>query len=768
MKTGSGNLLITNVVNTDLDYDKLTREEHESMFQYLNSVVFIQNLISPDRRYCKDMPRYTMPDVKEEDLEEDPNGRVRIDFSDPHILEDMDYFQQTGLYFQKHGVYTHLMPSRNPYSDYVKFWNQEIERCWNGMTRASDGEWVTGYHYFYLNYSFIKQSKVIKGTGRADRTYDLPLIYDGDYWFFHYLERARTQGKHTTTLKKRGAGYSYKASSKLARNFIMGESKIANTGSSSFAIANEKEYLTKDGILNKFVDIIDFVGDRTPFPRRRELKDSLNAMHWKMGYKDPETDLEKGTKNEVIGVTLKGDYEKARGKRGVLIEWEEFGKFKDSLKAWNIGRPSVEEDGFGFGLMNSYGTGGTEGAQFEGLRKMFYYPAAYNVLPLENVFDKNTKPGATCAFFHGAYLNAKGHFDKDGNSDVISALLYIVKDRIDLKFSSPDTQALAQRIAEYPLVPQEAIMEIAGNIFPKLELMDYIEDSRVNINDFVSDILVGDLVLQTNASVEFKINLDREPIRGYGKTTRNPYGAIEIFRVPEENPSSYRYIAGIDPIDNDYIETGSLGSIFVFDTYTDQIVAEYTGRPDLAEDFYEICRRLLLYYNAQGLYESNIKGMFGYFQNKNCLHLLADTPEYLRDQQQIKAAIFGNRAKGVRVNEAIKNEGNRLQKSWMLAPHFYTDHEGEEKETIKLRTIKSLGYLAEAYEYNSEGNFDRVSAMTMVMILRKDRHLLIQAEKETEDFYIEEDPFIANNFDSKYNLEEEGTGSDDTIFKELI
>src|SRR5690606_4270693 len=129
------------------------------------------------------------------------------------------------------------------------------------------------------------------------------------------------------------------------------------------------------------------------------------------------TGLEEGTKNQVMGVTLKNDPERARGKRGVLIEWEEFGKFNDSLKAWNIGRPSVEADNFAFGLMNAYGTGGTKGAAFEGLRELFYNPDGYNVMPLENVYDKNTKKGAVSAYFHATYLNAEGKMDKDGNSD---------------------------------------------------------------------------------------------------------------------------------------------------------------------------------------------------------------------------------------------------------------------------------------------------------------------------------------------------------------
>lgn len=750
----------TNKVNTaftDEMLQDLTKEERDTFLDYLHSIKFLQNMIDPYRKCAKDLKRYENPNADPEfgELIEDPNGRIRVNITAPHILEDVDYFRQTAIHFETYGRYTHLMPSANPYSDYVKFWDTEVERCWEGMTRESDGEWITGYHYFYLNYSQISKNKIIKGTKRADRIKAFPDFYDGDYLFFHYIERARDFGKHTCTLKKRGAGYSLKGGGKLARNFLLGESREAVQGINSFAVANEKEYLTKDGVLNKFVDILDFCGNHTPFPRRKELKDSWNAMHWIMGYKDTDSGLEKGTKNQVMGITLKNDPERARGKRGVLIEWEEFGKFNDALKAWNIGRPSVEADGFAFGLMNAYGTGGTEGAAFEGLRELFYNPDGYNVFSIDNVFDKNVKGNAKCAFFHATYLNAEGKMDKNGNSDVTRALLDIIRDRIKIKYNSRQVATLVQTIAEKPITPQEAIMKVGGSIFPTVDIRDYLEEARINEARFTATNMVGDLVLVSDHEVKFEPNPNKHPIRKYLPDKGNVEGAIEIFRMPEKGSDkripAYRYIAGIDPVDNDYISTGSLASIFVFDMWTDQIVAEYTGRPQLAEEFYEICRRLLILYNAQGNYENNIKGLFGYFNNKNSLYMLCDTPQYLRDIEEVKAALYGNRAKGTRTTEGVRAEGKRLQKSWMLRPNTYIDGEGEEKTITTLRTIKSLGYLEELYEWNNDNNFDRVSAMDMVMILREDRLKLVQNQNKGDEIeYIEEDDFISKNFDALY------------------
>lgn len=744
---------------------EIGNEMYELLLDYISTVPFIQNLISKDRPYVNDLERWDFPDLDKTNKDKtlirklDPNGRIRVEFDNPHILEDVDYFRQSAITFERTGEYTSLMPSANPYSDYMKFWAEEIRRCWYGMTRPSDGEWITGYHYFYLNYCPILASVKNNKTQRTERRKVLPTFYDGDYWFFHYIERARVNDQHTVCLKKRGAGYSLKGGGQLARNFVLGESEYVNEGAVSLAIANEREYLTKDGVLNKFIDVVDHCSENTPFPTRRELKDSWQSMTWIMGYKDPETGVEKGTKNSVMGITLKNDPERARGKRAIFILWEEFGKFDNSLKAWGIGRPSVEDGEAVFGLMSAYGTGGTATAAFTGLRELFYNPTGYNVYSIKNVYDKNAKSNAICGFFHAGYLNQVGYIDENGNSDVIGGICAVLRKRLLTKYNSSDPATLTQSIAEMALTPQEAIMKVGGSIFPTTDIKDYLEDCRININRFTESHLVGDLTINNAGEVEFIVNFDKKPIRTYKADKDNPEGAIEIFSKPyvdksTKRPPAGRYIAGIDPIDNDYIANGSLGSIFIFDLWTDEVVAEYTGRPQLADDFYEICRRLLLYYNAIGNYENNIKGLFGYFNGKNALNLLADTPEMLKDVEQKRYTLFGSRAKGTRTTQEITNEGLRLQKSWMLSPVPMIDEiTGEERQTIKLRKFRSLGYLEELYEYNLDGNFDRVMAMNMVMFLRQERLLYLETTKNSNDILhkkVETDEFFRMEYDDKF------------------
>ena len=744
--------------------DSLPPEEKNDLLDYIDSIMFIQNLASPDRPYAKDLDRWDNPfgpDVSEDDMparKKDPNGRIAIDLSNPHILEDMDYFRPAAIHFEKNGSYTKLFPNPNPNSDYFKFWAEEARKCREGMVRPSDGEWIPGTYYFQLNFAPLLRTEVVDGTKRADRVEAFPYVYDADYWFFHYCEIARSAGMHGANLKRRGCGYSVKASTMLAKNFILGDTEKAKKKVKSFAIANEKEYLTKDGILNKFISVIDFCATHTPFPRVRTLKDSLNDMHWRMGRKDTIRGVEVGILNEVMGVTLKNDPQKARGKRGALVLWEEAGKFDDFLTAWGIARPSVEESGFAFGFMMAGGTGGVKGAAFEGLEEIFYNSSGHNIYSIPNVFDKNTNGKGQCAFFFGTYLNYKGKFDENGNSDVIGAMIQINKERSKVKYGSSDVNAIVQKKAEEPITPQEAIMRTEGTAFPVADLRDYLEDIMPRVQGFCDEHWVGKLSYDELGKIKWTGTQD-VPIREFPYVVKggNSDGAIEIFAMPNVDRDgkvfSNRYIAGIDPIDNDYTVGGSLASIIVFDLWTDNIVAEYSGRPSLANEFYEVCIRLIMYYNAIANYENNLKGLFSYFSNNNSLHLLCESPEILRDMDIVKSTLLGNRSYGTRTTKEVIKLGKTLQRQWLLSTHDTEVYNEETKEVSEvrvpnLRRIRSIGYIRECIAWNPDINADRVSAMDMVMILREDRAKMIDKydERDNETSHLMGDDFIDKNW----------------------
>lgn len=744
--------------------NSLPQEVQDQLFDIINNVEFVKRLISPTREYAKDRPR-------------DDRGRIIVDLANPHILEDMDYFRPSAIHYEKYGTFTNLRPNANPNSEYGKWVREERRRIWDGYVRESDGEWVTGYMYWFLNYSPMMLSKIReykdkngkkKKSKRADRVEALPECWEGIYWRFHCLDQASNGGlynnfeggQHMAELASRGKGKSYSLASILNHIFVVGENEEAHEKVKGIVTAYQKEYLTKDGVLNKFVDMANFCATNTQFPRKR-LKNSLQEMTWIMGYKDVELDIERGTQNTVLGVSSKDDESKLRGKRAAKILIEEFGTFPRLVDLYNVLLPSVQEGDIVFGQIYMLGTAGDNESDFAGAQEIMYNPKGYNMYALPNVFDKYNQGKPYFVFFFPGYVNRKGCYNENGVSDVIKALIEVLMNRYRVKYNSTDPNTIIKTIAEVPITPAEAIVKTGVNMFPVADLTERIGQLDANPTEY-DDVYVGDLVFNKDGQVEYKPT-SATPIRDFPHKDNKIEGAIEIYQLPEIDrntgkPYNDRYILGADPYDDDESNTMSLGSIFVLDLWTDRIVAEYTGRPPFADDYYEICRKLCLFYNGRLNYEYNKKGLFSHFSTRNSLYLLTDVLDFLKEKQMMKDG-YGNKSKGTNASPAINAYARSRLRSWLLAPvPIMQTIDGEEKEVMvpRLFTVRNRALLKELINYNSEGNFDRISAMGMLMLLREDRMIRYQGDVSKEkqeranNSYDGNDPFFKRNYDFRF------------------
>ncbi|MCF0114091.1 MAG: hypothetical protein HUJ56_01975 [Erysipelotrichaceae bacterium] len=748
---------------TDELLNTLPQEVQDQLFDIINNVQFVRNLVSPVRQYAKDRPR-------------DSQGRIIVDLSNPHILEDMDYFRPSAIHFKKHGCFTMLRPNANPNSEYGKWIREEKRRIWEGYVRESDGEWVTGYLYWFLNYSPMMLSKIreykdkdgnIKKSKRADRVEDLPEVWEGIYWRFHCMDQASNGGlyndfvggQHMAELASRGKGKSYSLASILNHIFTVGENTEAHEKVKGVVTAYQKEYLTKDGVLNKFVDMANFTATYTQFPRKR-LKNSLQDMTWIMGYKDAELDIEMGTQNTVLGVSSKDDESKLRGKRAAKILIEEFGSFPRLIDLYNIMLPSVQEGDIVFGQIYMLGTAGDSESDFAGAQEIMYNPKGYNMYSIPNVYDKTNQGKPYFVFFFPGYINRKGCYNENGVSDVVKALIEILMNRYNVKYNSTDPNTILKTIAEVPITPAEAIIKTGVNMFPVTDLTERLGQLDSNPREY-DDVYVGDLVIDKEGRIEFKPS-SAQPIREFPHKDNKIEGAIEIMEMPviDKNtgkPYRNRYIAGADPYDDDESNTMSLGSIFILDLWTDRLVAEYTGRPRMADEYYEICRKLCLFYNATLNYEYNKKGLFGYFSARNCVYLLCDVLDFLKDKQLMKDGI-GNKSKGTNASAPINAYAKNRIRSWLLKPvPIIQNIDGEDREVFvpNLYTIRFRALLKEFINFNSLGNFDRISALGMVMLLREDIMIRYQNDigegrkNSSENNYLGNDPFFKSNYDMR-------------------
>ena len=725
--------------------DSLPNEVAEQLLDCLTNIEFIKRLISPNRPYYKDLPR-------------DSRGAAIVDITNPPILEDADYFRQPALHFQKYGCYTFLKPNSNPNSEYRKFWDEERRRCWEGLIRPSDGAWISGYNYWFLNYQPMMVNKITEGRKKAVRMEAFPFVQEGNVWRYIYLYNARELGHHAIELAKRGCAKSYSLAAIMGHNLILGESEESRKRIITVLTAYQKEYLSdsKDGTLAKFKPAINFSFSNTPFPRLM-LKNSPNDMTWQMGYKD-EYNIERGSLNQVLAVSAKDDSEKLRGKRGWIL-FEEMGSFKGLLSLYDITRKSVEDGDYTFATMYLVGTAAEDESDFSSAKTLLYYPEAYNILSVPNVYDRPKQGKSTFGYFFPSYVNRAGCYNKDGVSDVVKALIEILLQRNKAKYSA-DPKSVLRVIAEDPITPAEAIIKVKSAFFPITALTERLQQLDTDVHAF-DDVYIGKLALNKDNKVEFKPTSD-VPIRKYGVENDTP-GAIEIFEMPVADRSgnipNTRYIIGHDPVDNDQAESSSLSSTFVLDLWTDKIVAEYTGRHDFADDNFEIVRLLCLFYNAKCLYESNKKGIYAYFAKMNCTHLLADTPEYLRDKQMVKYSSFGSNAKGVNATAAINNYANGLIRDWLMKPvTIITEVDGIEQEvtTQNLYYLRNRALIEELIAFNPEINVDRIRALGMVMLYREEKMVLYQGNPSrdkdvTPKDYIGNDPFFTKNYDNKFS-----------------
>ena len=701
-------------------------EVQEQFWDFLNNVPFIRWLVSPDRPMISELPR-------------DEYGRAIIDITKPPILDNSDYFRQAAITWQnnKH-KYTNLKPNANPNSEFGKYIREERRRGWEGYINPENGMWVTGDHYWLMNYCPIHMV-VKRDDGLEMRSTRHSKFWDGQFLMAHYVLAARLHKHHAAYLASRGKGKTSFGAATLAKRFIIGESAENRESVQCMVTAADRTKLIgTNQILDVFIDNIDFCAKHTQFASRR-LKSSKQELEWEMGYKKSGSDVAYGSQNSVSGIISGVNQDKLNGSRGVLYLVEEAGIFKDLLSMYNMIRPSVEQGSSVFGEVLMYGTAGDDMSDFTAFQEIFYSPEGYNMEALDNVFDKEGQGRKKCCMFYPAYLNYDDScVDENGNSDVTKALLMLLMDRYKVKYGSTDINTITKRISQYPITPQEAIIRSRGNMFPVTDLNARLNELDNNPDEY-NDVYVGELV-QREGKIEF-VPTGEVPIRDFPTKDNKVKGAIEIFSMPQKTPDGTiprgRYICGADPYDNDVAESMSLGSFLMLDTWTDSIVMEYTGRPDYADDFYEICRKACLFYNATLLYEQNKKGLFPYFSQKNCLHLLADTPEYLLDKQLIKGIGYGNTRKGVTTTMPIKEYGFGLIRDWLLKPvvKVTINEEGEEEETTfsNLYNIRNRALLKELILYHPQLNVDRIMALCMLMIYRQEKMVLLQGDLKRDE-----------------------------------
>lgn len=476
-------------------------------------------------------------------------------------IYNSDKFRQAAIFFKEHGTYTLAPPGT---TDYIKYWDEETNRCLYGYV-APDGDAISGYNYFYLNYSPIMKLSEVEYTDRygnkrtrRERILEFPNFWDYDYYYFNAIEEAETEGKHLVVLKSRQRGYSFKGASMLVRNYEL------IPGSKSFAVASEQKFLIGDGLLTKAWQIMDFIDKNTAWSKQRLTSTRMERV---AGFKITDEfgkQTEQGYLSSITGITLKNDPERLRGTRGKLVLFEEGGKFPNLETAWRVEQPAVEtDDGVAFGLLIAFGTGGTEGGAFDGLKNLFYKPEAFNCLAFPNIWDDGQEQ-TKCGFFVPSWSNMEStddngkqrFMDQYGNSLKEKAIEELIAQRNKVKDGGASQTSIDRFISERPLKPQEAVLELGKNIFPRQLLMNQL--TRIRTNEKLRNMKhVVDLAWDGEGQVKATEKKSGDITTYHLKKDDKPHGSIVIWEYPIKDPPFGLYIGGcLTPGEKVYTQRG--------------------------------------------------------------------------------------------------------------------------------------------------------------------------------------------------------------------
>ena len=629
-------------------------------------------------------------------------------------LRNTNRVRESALNFLEFGYYTSSLPGTK---DYYDFWDEEKKKCLYGYTADEGTEeefYVTGFHYFYLNYCPIDRAVdeiMPDGSTQARRERTFPAFYDGDYEYFHQIDIARSKNKHMIVLKARRKGYSYKAGSMLARNYFF----VKN--SKNFVFAGQKEYLIGDGLLSKAWEFLSFIDDHTAWAQPRLRDREMSKMS---GYKKKVNgvDIEMGMKSQIIGVSLKDAPDKVRGKAGELVFFEEAGSFPGLLKAWEVTMPTMRQGSKTLGMMVAFGTGGTEGADFEAMEEIFYNPEAYDCMDYDNIWDEGSL-GTKCGYFIPIYKNLDGFIDDQGNSMKNKAVSYEEEMR-EKKKGAADAKSLDQYIAEHPFSPQEATLQVTANLFDITSLQE--QYNKVKAKNLKSLGTIGDLYHNTKGEVKFKINGDLRQITKYPhRKDDDTTGGVVIYEAPYKNKAQQvplnMYIICHDPYgQSQAADSSSLGAAYVIKRVNnisspdDIIVASYVGRPYSSDDFNRNLFLLSDYYGCKIGFENDRGEVIPYAKRFRKMHRLQEEFEML-DKKELQSKNV-KRQYGMHMTEARKKQGEIYIRDWLNTPRS-TDVDG--KKTLNLHKIYDLALLTELIKFNHKGNFDRVMAFMIGM-----------------------------------------------------
>lgn len=688
---------------------------------------------------------------------------MKIDF----VFVGTEIFSRVADFYEKHGCYC-LEPDDSPNA--VKFWQREMDRRVKGvqaycklyikdipayLTAKSDAERkallhkvrITGDHYNYLNYGRIerapneKERKQLDKEGRfkVNTVEGFPRFWDGDYWNFKIDELIANNSCNLCKAKARRKGFSYKRGSQAA-NTINANKNVTVT-----LAADQMDYLTEKGATSYMVKVnLDWYEDKT-YWRRGYLSENFDKGI-ELGYKkSKEGQKAFGFRSKLLSVAIGKNESAAVGKKAIETDFEEAGKCPNLQKALDVMMSNSESGAMRIGTIRVYGTGGTKGANWEAFSNCFYNPGKNDMLPMENIWDANSRH-AVCGFFFPQIWDYEP-FIEDGNSLLFASW----KDDYDKKRGAEKEKDAGEYniyVGQRANSPNEAFTNTQENIFHSPELTNHINAIKYDkFNHFYED---GWYILD-DGRVRFVTKQECIERAIFGSDRFHEYitdvphnsktdvhGCIREFYSPIPNDGSLYFIS-YDPyrVDKNKEEVSTKNSLASFQVWMrtnsktpymgKRLVASYCGRLDTMEAVDKLVLYACLRWNCKVLYEAGTGELVTNFKKWGYRDkLLKDPSSY------INRSVDGPRITGYGIvigDGDIKLEGMRMVRDFL---YEIVGKTSDDTPIYRFNQIYDISFLLELDRFIFGRNADRLSSAIVAMFEFRKDSLLLEREANSK------------------------------------
>jgi len=693
-------------------------------------------------------------------------------------------FREVADQFTRYSSYTSALPNM---PEYNRFWDTQKSFCLYG--RTIDGVRMSGRQYFMLNFTRMKARYVLpNGKWSKNKQETFPSFADHQYYLLNELENWYQDGLYTNERvrkvwfpnwgeneiealrkysgavpKARRKGITYVAGNAVnLYNFWWYRDSYNLIG----AYQEEFYSVMRDEAI---IQSLNWINSYTPWVRRREVsraKDSFRTSFMKEGPNG--TPFETGYMSSMSFVTFGGTAFKGVGKGAFSITIEEAGKFNNLISVYSISIDPLLRDGnvylgsaFILGTAGEMdGSGGSRA-----LYEMSYAPESFGLHKYANIYDVGGQ-GYTSYFIDNLWMYpVEGYtrgqvrsmlidkdelaffdsmpelsaFDSTGNSYRFIARAIQLYEREVKKKSS--TKVYMSYITQNPLHLEEAFL--VNDVSP-FDVATVKEQKAFLRAKSTVDYVWGEFIQDRAGHVSFRNDMSKRPVDKFPRDLDKEEGCWMIYAHPGMDKANRRYIAGTDPIDKGYDETvgdsmHSLASTYIMDVYTGNLVAAYHGRPARSEMYFEQLLYGLEYYNCTTMYENNLKSLFDYAAGKKKLSLLANEPMILKGKAGY--TMGKQNTKGVHMtNQNLIAELRGWVADWLDEEVVVDQVDGTNIMSKRYYTIWDTGLLDELELWNSNGNFDRVSALQMLILYyhditaRSGRNIGVQVAEEEPSY----------------------------------